>query len=92
MRKKIIYLTLIILIAAFTYVGYDMISYGNSYGDVSQIIIDNTISETGAINAVTATVFGFRGYDTLGEAIVLFTAVCGVAAALRKTKKAKGEH
>ena len=92
MRKKIIYLTLILLVAAFTYVGIDMLELGSSFGSVSNIIIENTISETGAINAVTATVFGFRGYDTLGEAIVLFTAVCGVAATLRKTKKAKEEH
>ena len=53
--------------------------------------IDDTIKETGAINSVTATVFDFRGYDTLGEAIVLFTAICGVAAVLRPEKKAKEE-
>ena len=61
------------------------------FGDASQIIIDDTIKETGAINSVTATVCDFRGYDTLGEAIVLFTAICGVAAVLRPEKKAKEE-
>ena len=34
--------------------------------------------KTGSNNAVTAIVFDFRGYDTLGEATVLFTAVVGV--------------
>ena len=39
---------------------------------------------TGAANFVTAVVLDFRGYDTLGEATVLFTAVMGVLAVLRK--------
>jgi multisubunit Na+/H+ antiporter MnhB subunit len=38
---------------------------------------------TGAANFVTAVVLDFRGYDTLGEATVLFTAVMGVLAVLR---------
>ena len=58
-------------------------------GIVSKIIIDSTLKDTGAINTVTATVFGFRGYDTLGETIVLFTAICGVTSVLRQCKKAK---
>ena len=57
----------------------------------SKIILNETISKTGAINSVTATVFDFRGYDTLGEAIVLFTAICGVATVLRVEKKVKEE-
>jgi len=40
-------------------------------------------NETSTNNAVTAIVFDFRGFDTLGEATVLFSAVCGVLLALR---------
>jgi len=40
--------------------------------------------EVAANNAVTAIVFDYRGYDTLGEATVLFTAVTGVALILRR--------
>jgi multisubunit Na+/H+ antiporter MnhB subunit len=43
--------------------------------------------EVAANNAVTAIVFDYRGYDTLGEATVLFTAVTGVALILRKVRK-----
>ncbi len=43
--------------------------------------------EVAANNAVTAVVFDYRGYDTLGEATVLFTAVVGVALILRKVKR-----
>lgn len=43
--------------------------------------------EVAANNAVTAIVFDYRGYDTLGEATVLFTAVTGVALVLRRLKR-----
>jgi len=87
MKKKIIYLTFFILLLSFIIVAFKMGQESSSYGEVSQIIVDKTISQTGAINSVTATVFDFRGYDTLGEAVVLFTAICGVAAVLRVNKK-----
>jgi len=43
------------------------------------------LQPTGAANLVTAVILDFRAYDTLGEATVLFTAVMGVLAVLRKT-------
>lgn len=89
MRKKMTYLILFLLLVILTFAGLKMGLKPEVFGDVSQIILDETINETGAINSVTATVFDFRGYDTLGEAIVLFTAICGVAAVLRPEKKAK---
>ena len=46
-----------------------------------------TQSETGANNAVTSVVFDYRGFDTLGEATVLFTAVAGVIMIFRRLKK-----
>ena len=46
--------------------------------------IHNGQVQTGANNIVTSIVFDYRGYDTLGEATVLFTAVSGVLLALRK--------
>jgi len=50
-------------------------------------IISNAQNETGANNAVTSVVFDYRGFDTLGEATVLFTAVAGVILAFRRLKK-----
>ncbi len=43
--------------------------------------------EVAANNVVTAIVFDYRGYDTLGEATVLFTAVIGVALILRRLRR-----
>lgn len=44
-------------------------------------------AEVAANNVVTAIVFDYRGYDTLGEATVLFVAVVGVALILRRLKR-----
>jgi len=48
--------------------------------------IENTQRDTGANNAVTAIVFDYRGFDTLGEATVLVCAVMGVGLALRRRR------
>ena len=55
--------------------------------DMDQYIIDKTQSETGADNGVTSVVFDYRGFDTLGEATVLFTAVAGVILIFRRLQK-----
>lgn len=55
--------------------------------EMDQYIIDNTQIETGADNGVTSVVFDYRGFDTLGEATVLFTAVAGVILLFRRLKK-----
>ena len=42
------------------------------------------LEETGAANTVAAVILDFRGYDTLGEATILFAAVLGAVALLRR--------
>ena len=44
------------------------------------------------MNSVSAIVFDYRGYDTLGESIVLFTAVCGTTTVLRKNNKEENKY
>jgi multicomponent Na+:H+ antiporter subunit B len=44
--------------------------------------IKNGQNETGANNIVTSVVFDYRGFDTLGEASVLFAAVLGIGVLL----------
>jgi multisubunit Na+/H+ antiporter MnhB subunit len=50
-------------------------------------MIMNGQKETAANNIVAAIVFDYRGYDTLGEGTVLFTAVSGVFLLFRMVKK-----
>ncbi|ABN07122.1 Membrane bound hydrogenase subunit mbhE [Methanocorpusculum labreanum Z] len=67
-------------------------AFGLTFGDpaatmTDQYYIDNSQTETGANNVVAAVVFDFRGFDTLGEATVLFIAVLGVAMIFRRLHK-----
>jgi len=55
--------------------------------DMDDDIIIKAQQETGANNAVTSVVFDYRGFDTLGEATILFTAVAGVILIFRRLKK-----
>lgn len=47
--------------------------------------------ETGVPNVVTAVLASYRGYDTLGETTVVFTAGVGVIALLRRLRKPQGK-
>jgi len=44
---------------------------------VGYYILNDAAKTTGAANVVTSVVFGYRGYDTLGEATIFFVAVLG---------------
>ncbi|MEE8638468.1 MAG: hydrogen gas-evolving membrane-bound hydrogenase subunit E [Candidatus Margulisiibacteriota bacterium] len=48
--------------------------------------------KSGAVNRVASVLLDFRAYDTLGEATVLFTAVVGAIAILRKRGRKKIEE
>jgi multisubunit Na+/H+ antiporter MnhB subunit len=50
------------------------------------------IIKSGAVNRVASVLLDFRAYDTLGEATVLFTAVVGAIAVLRKKGRKKIEE
>jgi len=51
---------------------------------VSQYYLDNAYKETGVENAVTAVLAAYRGFDTFGEAVVVFTAGVAVLVVLKE--------
>jgi multisubunit Na+/H+ antiporter MnhB subunit len=60
---------------------------------VSSHYAEFAVAQTGAVNSVTSIVLDFRGYDTLGEATILFTAVVGVVTVMRaRGRKSEGEQ
>ena len=61
--------------------------FGYPPSQMDDYIIENAQSETGTNNVVTSVVFDYRGFDTLGEATILFTAVTGVVMLFRKKKE-----
>lgn len=58
---------------------------------VSGEYLTNGLDKTGATNLVSAISLDYRGYDTLGEGVVLFTAVIGVLVVIRKIGRIKDE-
>jgi multisubunit Na+/H+ antiporter MnhB subunit len=50
------------------------------------------LARSGAVNRVASVLLDFRAYDTLGEATVLFTAVVGAIAVLRRRGRKKVEE
>ncbi len=65
-------------------------SFGRPIMRVSEEYVKTALAKTKAANIVAAIILDFRGYDTLGEATVLFTAVMGVLAVIRKVGRIKG--
>ena len=51
--------------------------------------LKRSVPETGVINVVTSVLASYRGYDTLGETAVIFTAGIGVMLLLRGKRKTR---
>jgi len=66
----------------------DPASYDDSEADgAAAAIIQQNLEESHSVNDVTSIVFDFRGYDTMGEAFILITAVAGSIVILSSGKK-----
>lgn len=83
----------LLFIASFLLIAYfalhDLPSFGAPIMRVAKEYIAQGLDKTGATNIVAAVILDFRGYDTLGEATVLFTAVIGVLAVIRRIGRTK---
>lgn len=71
---------------------YELMQDPDSYDDsevsgAAEAIVQQNLAKTHAVNDVTSIVFDFRGYDTMGEAFILITAVAGSAVILYSGKK-----
>lgn len=55
-------------------------------GEVTQYYLTHAYDETGVTNAVTAILVAYRGFDTLGEAIVVFAAGVAVLVVFRRSE------
>lgn len=87
--------------AALIYGTWDMPPYGDAANPVHHHVADHYLEETsheiGIPNVVTAVLASYRGYDTMGEATVVFAAavavlllLSGAASASRRPRRADG--
>lgn len=83
----IYYILGLIFIAGFIYFFIISIKglpvFGEHFTRMATEYIKSGVKGTGAVNLVTGVVLDFRGYDTLGEITILFTAVIGILTVLR---------
>lgn len=61
--------------------------FGHYHWPYGRVLNHIVVKERHMTNAVGATVFDYRGFDTLGEEYILFTAVLGVSLLLRKDRE-----
>ncbi|AEH24830.1 Na(+)/H(+) antiporter subunit B [Pyrococcus yayanosii] len=95
MVKRLLAILVLLIIGYWLAQGLANVPFGENKMLVGQYYLDHVKEQTGAVNAVTAVVVNYRGFDTLGEVTVLFIASTGVAALLwrrkrKRTAKTKG--
>ena len=97
-HKAMLPLTVVSITGAVLLYGtLDMPGFGDPEAPVHQHLVDRYLGasaeETGLPNAVTSILASYRGYDTFGELIVIFTAGIGVMALLgtRRRNDASGK-
>lgn len=85
-----------VFLAVFLLLGWAILKYLPPFGKpllrVSEFYLNQAKNYTHAANIVASIILNFRGYDTLGEATVLFTAVVGVLVVMRKKGRKKLEE
>jgi multisubunit Na+/H+ antiporter MnhB subunit len=87
MRKIGAAVSLGVFIALLVAVAFLLHPFGEPPDQMDQYIIDHAQEESATNNVVAAVLFDYRGFDTLGEATVLFTAVTGVLMLFRARRK-----
>ena len=83
--KKVLALAVLVIFTAFLMTMTAGFHFGAPiHTDMDQYFIDNGQVQTATNNQCTSVTFDFRGFDTLGESTVLFTAVIGAALMFRQ--------
>ncbi len=91
MRRAAIGATIIVLAVMMFTVAIAMRPFGDPPSMMDDYIIQNAQQETGNNNVVSAVVFDYRGYDTLGEATVLFLTATAVVMLFRSRKEGSSD-
>jgi multicomponent Na+:H+ antiporter subunit B len=61
-------------------------AFGHYAGAYGEIVVRSVEPQRHIANAVTAVVFDYRGFDTMGEELILFATASAVAMLLRETR------
>ena len=67
-------------------------AFGDYHGPYGLVLNQVALGERHTTNVVAAVVFDYRGFDTLGEELMLFAAVAGVALILREAREEEAKR
>ncbi len=88
-------IVVIFVCAALLYATFDMPHFGRAdapaQGHVAAYYLQHAVEETGVPNVVTAILASYRGYDTLGETVVILTAAIAVMLLLGRFARKGGK-
>jgi multicomponent Na+:H+ antiporter subunit B len=81
----------IVIVGALVYGTLGLPAFSDPQAPIHMVVapryLAQAIHETGVPNVVTAVLASYRGFDTLGEVTVVFTAGAGVIALLRRARR-----
>ena len=90
-RSLLSIVAVIVTGAVLVYGTLDMPRYGDPTAPINHHVapryLKNSGDEVGLPNVVTSVLASYRGYDTLGETFVIFTAAVGVLAILGRSRR-----
>ncbi|GAC1358340.1 MAG: Na(+)/H(+) antiporter subunit B [Acidobacteriaceae bacterium] len=82
----------VLFFGLFVYAAHDLPAWGSYRGPYGDQISRLVVYERHATDAVNAINYDYRGFDTLGEEFILFTAVLGVMLLLRRDPDTNPQH
>jgi multicomponent Na+:H+ antiporter subunit B len=88
-RKRIFLIAGPVFLALYCYAALNLPPWGDYRGPYGDAIARVVVYERHATDAVNAINYDYRGFDTLGEEFILFTAAVGVTMLLRREEGAK---
>lgn len=65
---------------------------GPTHNELSARYVERGTEETGVVNTIAGMILVYRGFDTFGEATILFVAVEGVVSMMRKKYNPEDEE
>lgn len=87
MRKILIFFFLSLITLSLVVTVLEMPTFGEianpSNNVVARHYVQASLEETGALNVIASIITDYRGFDTLGEATVLFVAIAAVLSNLK---------
>jgi len=80
--SSLVFLGLFMVFASYAFL--ELPPFGQPLMRTAQHYLDKGLAETGASNMVAAVILDYRGYDTLGEATVIFVSILGSMVLMRR--------